>query len=245
MMIAGQSFAIDIIAAAALFLFSCQSAIAASNTIEAPKDPVDAFALAFNVNRANVKEVSQIPLGDDSTVSLILLGIYKDVKTYQAGLITIYTRQDKNYIGEVIRLIPGDSIRFVDILDLRGVPKTIHLQREMPAGNIDEKTISDLKSPALLLNITKESNPKEDTLFLTTIRRSPLIIWQETVSSIYKEGGGYRTIRMQLEQGEGEYLEIRLIQTTRPHKGEKPYMPGPPLTRKFIIKDGTYQRIVK
>jgi len=244
-MIAGQSFAIDIIAAAAFFLFSCQSAIAASNKIEAPNDPVQAFALAFNVDPANVKEVSQIPLGDDSTVSLILLGIYKDAETYQAGLITIYTQQDKNYFGESIRLIPGDSIRFVDILDLKGVPKTIHLQRKMPAGNIDQKTITDLKSPALLLNITKGSTPKKDTLFLTTISRSPLIIWQETVSSIYEDGGGYKTIRMQLEQGEGEYLEIRLIQTTRPHKGEKPYMPGPPLTRKFIIKDGTYQRSVK
>ncbi len=245
MMIAGHFFAIDIIAAAAFFLFCCQSVMGASNKIEAPKDPGQAFALAFNVDPANVKEVSQIPLGDDSTVSLILLGIYKDAETYQAGLITIYTEQDKNYIGETIRLIPGDSIRFVDILDLKGVPKTIHLQRKMPAGNFDQKTIAGLKSPALLLNVTKESTPKMDTLFLTTIKRSPSILWQETVSSIYKEGGGYETIKMQLERGEGEYLAIRLIQTTRPHKGEKPYMPGPPLTRKFIIKDGTYQRIVK
>lgn len=213
--------------------------------IEARKDPVDTFALAFNVGRADVKEVSQIPLVGDSAVSHILLGIYKDVETYQSGLITIYPQMDKNYIGEIIRLIPGDSIRFVDILDLKGDPRTVHLRRKNPAGNIDEKTISVMKSPALLFNIAKESTRREDTLVLTTISRSPLIIWQETVSSIYKDGGGYETIRMQLGQGEGDYLEIRLIQTTLPHKREKPYMPGPPLTRKFIIKDGTYQRIEK
>ncbi|MEW6602220.1 MAG: hypothetical protein AB1499_14700 [Nitrospirota bacterium] len=240
-----QSFPVFILSAAALFLFSCFADRGASGETEAPADPLDAFALAFNISRADVKEVGKISFGDTGTVSAILFGIYMDKEKYQSGLVTIYPRLNKNYIGEVIKLIPGDSIHFQGILDIKGVPGIVDLSRKKPADTIDGKAGSGMKSPALLLNISKESPLAEDTLFLISVNRSPSVLWQETIRSIRADGGGYKTIRMQLEQGEDEYLAVRLIQTTLPGKGAAPYRPGPPLSRIFKIKDGTYQRFTK
>jgi len=218
---------------------------AASQMIEAPKNPVDAFALAYTVDRMKVKGVYQIPLTQTGAVSSILIGLYPDAGKYWAGLVPICYQENKYYFGDALRLLPAESIQLLDIVDLKGIPRTIDLNRNLLAENISETIVSIQKSPALLLRVTKNSTLKQEILILTTIGPSPRMLWRETIRSIRQDGGGYDTLRMQLIQGAGEYLEITLVQTTLPGKGEKPYRPGPPRRLRFVMTDGSYQLNMK
>jgi hypothetical protein len=219
--------------------------MAASQMIEAPKNSVDAFALAYNVDRMVVKGVNQIPLTPIGAVSSVLIGLYPDAGKYWAGLVSICYRQDKHYLGDALRLMPAEFIQLLDIVDLKGMPRTVDLNRNLLAENISETIVSIQKNPALLLRVTKNSTLKEEILILTTISPSPRMLWRETIRSIRQDGGGYDTLRMQLVQGAGEYLEIALTQTTLPGKGEKPYRPGPPRRLRFVMTDGSYQLNMK
>ncbi len=218
----------------------CQ-VMAASQMIEAPKNPVDAFALAYNVDRMDVKGVNQILLTPTGAVSSILIGLYLDAKKYWAGLVPICYQENKSYLGDALRLLPAEGIQLLDIVDLKGIPSTIDLNRNLLAENISETIVSKQKNPALLLRITKNSTLKQELLVLTTISPSIRVLWQETIRSIRQDGGGYDTLRMQLVQGAGEYLEIMLVQTTLPGKGDKPYRPGPPRRLRFVMTDGSFQ----
>lgn len=206
---------------------------AASQMIEAPKNPVDAFALAYNVDRMDVKGVYQIPLTPRGTLSSILIGLYPDAGKYWAGLVPICFQQHKYYLGDALRLLPAEGIQLLDIVDLKGIPRTIDLNRNLLAENISEMIVSGQKSPALLLRVVKNSIVRQGVLVLISISPSPCMLWRETIRLIRQDGGGYDTLRMQLVQGAGEYLEIRLVRTTLPGKGEKPTRS----TKKTQIRD--------
>jgi hypothetical protein len=157
----------------------------------------------------------QVSMGTNGPVSNILLGLYGTAGKYQTGLISIYTREDRSYLGDSLGFISGESIRLIDVLDLGGASRTVNVHKVKLGDkfDIDESTISVMKKPALLLCITRDEGRKEQILILASISPTPQLLWQETVTSIGEDGGGYSVVGMALEPGEDETLVIRLTGT--------------------------------
>jgi hypothetical protein len=212
---------------------------------ETLSNPISAFAEAFKVDRTSVKKIESIKFATSSEqpLSEILLGIYnKDGRLY-TGLVTVYGINNKTDFGEPLQLVIGDQFEAIDIVDLMGNPREVSLASSITTNQQGNIKLSDFKSPALLLRVGRNMAQRKDILILSTMNRSPFILWEETIGMINHDGGGYRTISMKLYKDINEFLNIELVQTTLPRKGASQFRPGPPLSLKYEMRDKSYKRI--
>jgi hypothetical protein len=105
----------------------------------------------------------------------------------------------------------------------------------------------DAKLPAAFVRTeaTDAANTRWERWTLVSLEGGrPKVIWRGELAMTREKGGGFTTLDgVELVAGEvGKPLALELAQTSLPSPNEKARKPSAPLHRRFVMKDGKYQR---
>lgn len=193
------------------------------------------FASAAHLPVAAVRSVSTLAwLGEDPATAL-WLGIAERADGPEALLIPVTSGS----VGAPLPIAAASALPFTLLLDLAR-PATIDLrdaaQRTTPAA---------AGRPALLVRsrLASPADGQQDQLTLIALAAPPRILWQEQVSRIDSDGGGFDSLELTIGKASRGWPRLQLLQTTLPAAGADAFMPGPPLLLDYRWQGQGYQRI--
>ena len=142
---------------------------------------------------------------------------------------------------ELLAVSNVDAVRPLAVVDLGGTGGTLPLAADAdpePAPRLR----AELAHPALLLLARRDwgGGDWQDEAILCSLTLPPRLLWREPIREHRPDGGGFDTIAAELEPADARST-IVLHQTTLPGAGDQPFMPGPPLTLRYVY-DGTVYR---
>lgn len=210
---------------------------------QAKRNPAELFAELMNTGREDVTDVCEIALLGAPGIAGALIGTYPAGGTRYAAAVPLYRENDALKPGAAEKLMPGNAIRLVGVVDLKGPPRQIDLTERPCPGARSAMEVSQFAVPALLLEVVYRSVNTQHNLIMLTIEQFPRVVWRQVIHSVAANGAGYETVQMRLEEMAGDTLGIALVQHALPGRDEDPYMPGPPLTLRFQMVGESYRRM--
>jgi hypothetical protein len=144
-----------------------------------------------------------------------------------------------------VDLGPAEAASVLVLVDLFGKPVHVRYAADSAAPSLELP--GDTKLPAAFIRTqsTDAENTRWERWTLVSLEGGRAkVIWRGELAMTREKGGGFTTADgVELVAGEaGKPLALELAQTTVPGPNEKPHKPGAPLHRRFVMKDGTYQR---
>lgn len=211
---------------------------------QAKRNPAELFAELMNVGREDVTDVCEIALLGASGIAGALIGTYPANGTRYAAAVLLYHENNALEPGAAEKLMRGNAIRLVGVVDLKGPSRQIDLAERPCPGARSAIQVSQFAAPALLLEVVYRSMNTQHNLIMLTIEQYPRVVWRQMIHSVAANGAGYETVQMRLdEMAGGDTLGIALVQHALPGRDEEPYMPGPPLTLRFQLVGESYRRM--
>ena len=140
---------------------------------------------------------------------------------------------------------PADAASVLVLVDLFGKPAHVRYASDATAPSL--VLPGDAKLPAAFVRTqaTDAANTRWERWTLVSLEGGRAkVIWSGELTMTREKGGGFTTLDgVELVAGEvGKPLTLELAQTSVPSPNEKARKPSAPLHRRFVMKDGTYQR---
>ena len=140
---------------------------------------------------------------------------------------------------------PAEAASLIAVVDLLGEPTRV---RDAAADHAPAATLpASAKLPAVFVrtNQTDAANTKWERWAVVSLEGGrPKLIWRGEIAMTSANGSGFSTTDgVELVATEpGKPLALVFAQTSIPSPREKSRRPAPPVRRRFVVKDGTYQR---
>jgi hypothetical protein len=139
---------------------------------------------------------------------------------------------------------PADAASVLVLVDLFGKPAHVRYANDAAASLV---LPGDAKLPAAFVRTEAldAANTRWERWTLLSLEDGrPKVIWRGELAMTREKGGGFMTLDgVELVAGEvGKPLALEFAQTSVPSPNEKARKPSAPLHRRFVMKDGTYQR---
>jgi hypothetical protein len=140
---------------------------------------------------------------------------------------------------------PADDAGLVAVVDLLGEAR--HLSNADALADRTGSLPGSAKLPAAFVRTKATdaaSNRWERWTIVSLVEGRAKSIWRGELAMTPEKGGGFSTsdgIELVATQP-GKPLALVFVQTTIPNPNEKAHPPSKPVTRRFVLKDGTYQR---
>jgi hypothetical protein len=140
---------------------------------------------------------------------------------------------------------PADAASVLVLVDLYGKPAHVRYASDAAAASL--VLPGDAKLPAAFVRTqaTDAENTRWERWTLLSLEGGRAkVIWRGELAMTREKGGGFTTLDgVELVAGEaGRPLALELAQTSVPGPSEKARKPSAPLHRRFVMKDGMYQR---
>jgi hypothetical protein len=138
---------------------------------------------------------------------------------------------------------PADAAELLTLVDLRGEPTHVRSSATQPTLGLP----ASAKLPAALVRTTAAdaANTRWERWTMISLEAGrPKAIWRAEIEMRPDKGGGFTTpdgIELVATEA-GQPLALELAQTSTPAPNDKPHPPAKPIRRRFVMKDGTYQR---
>jgi hypothetical protein len=132
-----------------------------------------------------------------------------------------------------------EGAQLVGLVDLQGEPRKVQ--------NLPATLPESAKLPVAFVRFddTDGAGTHWERLAVVSLEGGRAkLAWRGELAMQSKNGGGFSTIN-QIElvaTEQGKPLALEFAQTSVPAPGDKPFRPGPPLSRHFEWKDGQYVR---
>jgi hypothetical protein len=140
---------------------------------------------------------------------------------------------------------PADDTALVALVDLRGAPT--HLRNADALADRTGTLPGSAKLPAAFVRTKATdaaSNRWERWAIVSLVDGRAKLIWRGEIAMTAEKGGGFSTNDgVELVATEPDKpLALVFAQTAIPKPNEKAHLPGKPMPRRFVFKDGAYQR---
>jgi hypothetical protein len=143
---------------------------------------------------------------------------------------------------------PADSADLIRVVDLRGEPMRVRSGDSSSDSNADPSSLPDsAKWPAAFVRTvaTDAANTRWERWAIVSLEGGRTkLLWRGELAMTPAKGGGFATSDgIELVATEpGQPLALVFAQTAIAAPSEKAHRPAQPLKRRFVVKDGTYQR---
>jgi hypothetical protein len=202
------------------------------------------FAQALDVRTEAVRDFLLLDMPPGSALSVCWLGIVDAGEDSLATLVPVSNRDGRQCPGQPLRLTMATEFISVSVIDL-------HERTTMDLSQIPEKQPRVLQQcgrqsrPALLVRsrLQMDTSAKREHMVLCSLWDKPQLLLQEETSSLLPTGGGFESYELSLTPNDDGWPLISILQTTVPHSGEEPFMPGPPLLMRYRYDGEMYQRV--
>jgi hypothetical protein len=143
---------------------------------------------------------------------------------------------------ELLAIRNVDALQLLAVVDLGGTGGALPLAKDAAAVSAP-RLRAGLTHPAVLLLARRDwgGGDWQDEAILCGLIRPPRLLWREPIREHRPDGGGFETFAAELEPA-GPWSTIVLHQTTLPGAGDQPFMPGPPLTLRYVYDGDVYRK---
>ncbi len=140
---------------------------------------------------------------------------------------------------------PADAAGLIAVVDLFGEPTRVRYATADTASAATLPASAKLPAAFVRTNQTDAANTKWERWAIVSLEGGRAkLLWRGEIAMTSAKGAGFSTPDgVELVATEpGKPLALVYAQTSIPGPGEKPRRPPPPVRRRFVVKDGMYQR---
>jgi|SRR5580704_16160948 hypothetical protein len=135
----------------------------------------------------------------------------------------------------------AEAVELLALVDLLGAPTRVRGVADVQALPVSAKL------PAAFVRTSQldaADTRWERWAVITLEAGKPKLIWRGEIAMTTAKGGGFATsdgVEL-VATAPGQPLALAFAQVSVPEPNSKPHPAGPSIRRKFVLKDGTYQR---
>jgi hypothetical protein len=220
----------------------------ATDQMDQGSDAAAAFAAAAGIDAGDVRDLRVIPGPPSGDIQSLLLA-RSSAEDGTTGALVLVRRCPGAGPGacppEVLVIPDADALEPLAVLDLNVARQTLPLAEDASVA-ADLAVGAGAASPALLLRVRRDwgGGDWQHEAVLCSLDGPPRLLWRAPTHA-EGAGGGFTTFGAELVRSAavGGRPDIVLHQTTLPGPGEEPFMPGPPLTLRYVYDGEVYRQV--